>query len=46
MTRWRAEYDDGTWRFYRDRIELETPTEAAVFRELGMAFISPEQRSL
>lgn len=22
MTRWRAEYDDGIWRFYRDGIEL------------------------
>ena len=22
MNRWRAEYDDGIWRFYRDRIEL------------------------
>ena len=21
MNRWRAEYDDGIWRFYRDRIE-------------------------
>ena len=22
MNRWRAEYDDGIWRFYRDGIEL------------------------
>ena len=22
MSRWRAEYDDGIWRFYRDGMEL------------------------
>lgn len=22
MNRWRAEYDDGIWRFYRDGMEL------------------------
>lgn len=33
-------------RLWRDGVVLETPEEMDVFRELGLAFVPPEQRSL